>query len=152
MSMKQTEHEHGTDATESTNNELAEASTQEESMPKRNRTPSTKALDNIASYKLEMAQVLKRICCKLEIDNKEKEPKNLAEALAGKDAKQWKEAWQKEIASLEHHNTLTPVKFEPGMRVFKSKLLFKTKPGGKKKVRAVVQAFKRNNVLARHRL
>ena len=38
---------------------------------------------------------------------------------------------------------VTPVKLEPGMRVFKSKLLFKTKPCGKKKVRAVVQAFKR---------
>ena len=34
-------------------------------------------------------------------------------------------------------------KLEKGMRVFKSKLLFKTKADGTKKIRAVVQAFKR---------
>ena len=103
--------------------------------PQRVREPSSKALNNIATFNIDDEQI--------EDEQAENDPKTLQEALASKDRKLWEEALRKELQSLENHKTLQPVKLEKGMRVFKAKLIFKTKADGTKKIRAVVQAFKR---------
>ena len=93
----------------------------------RKREPTAKALEAIASYHMVQHDT----------------PRSLQQALAGPEAEEWQQAYEKEMKSIKEHNTLRPVKLEDGMRVFKAKLLFKIKPDGTKKVRAVVQAFKR---------
>ena len=103
------------------------------SRPGRVREPSVKALEAIATYNIE-----EQISPEDETD-----PTSFEEAMASYDKDLWIKGIQKELDNFKRHGTLQAVKAEKWMRIFKAKLVFKRKRSGERKVRCVVQAFKR---------
>ena len=56
------------------------------------------------------------------------DPKTLAEALARPDGDKWKQAYDEEMQSIEHHDTYTWEPLPPGRTLVTGKLVFKLKP------------------------
>ena len=101
--------------------------------PQRVREPSAKSLEAIATYNLQE---------QIEVED-EQDPQSFEEAMKCYEKDLWIKGIEKELENFRRHKTLRVVKAEPWMKVFKAKLVFKRKRGGERKVRCVVQAFKK---------
>ena len=98
----------------------------------RQREPSAKALEAIATYNIAQTE-----------NEDEPDPQTYEEAMNSYDADLWAKGMEKELENFRKHKTLKVVKAETWMKIFKAKLVFKRKRNGERKVRCVVQAFKK---------
>ena len=91
----------------------------------RNKEPTTKALENIASYSL-IDTIKETIKIDQGLDDGI-DPQNRKEALASNEAQYWLLAEEEEAASHRHHNTTKLVKREQWMKVYKQRPVYKKK-------------------------